>query len=180
MDQETLADILAQILTTNEKWRQEVERNVLLQNTIEDLFTDQVFQDLLENLVLPKFEKTNIPHFRAIELICSFRELARQLHEGNASQATVDRELEELMFKVNDKWGTGTGIDVSQSPAAALKEAERIVRLYKEDPQFTARLDRFRLLVLPLSVSEGNSKFCQILVLENIRPPRNQWSKKIS
>jgi len=157
MDRETLTVILAQVLTTNQKWQDEVERNVLLQNTIEDLFNDEVFHVLLEHRVFPKYKKTNFPHFRAVELICACRELARQVHEGSADKSECDRELEL---------------------SEAISEAERIAELYKNDRQFAARLDRFRVLVLPLSITVDDKRSCQILILENIRPPRNVWTRR--
>jgi len=178
MEQETISDILAQILSSNDKWKLEVERNILLQNTLEDLFTDEVFQILLENMVIPKYHDTLIPHFRAVELICSFRELARQAREGGADQAVVSRELEDLMFKVSDKWGTAASFEAKRNLKEGFEEAQRIARLYRGDRQFAARVDKFRLLVLPLCLKDDSSIACQILVLENIRPARNAWARK--
>lgn len=178
MDRETITVILAQVLTSNQKWQQEVERNVLLQNTIEDLFTDEVFQVLLEHGVFPKFENTSLPHYRAIELICVCRELARQVQEGGADKSACDRELEDVMFKITDKWGTGSEMDVSQTLSEAISEADRIAELYRNDRQFATRLDRFRLKVLPLCVTVDNNSSYQILILENVRPPRSSWIRK--
>ena len=178
MDRETLTVILAQVLTTNQKWQDEVERNVLLQNTIEDLFNDEVFHVLLELGVFPKYRKTNFPHYRAVELICACRELARQVYEGSAGKSECDRELEEVTFKITGKWGTGSELEASQPLSEAISEAERMAELYKNDRQFAARLDRFRVLVLPLSITVDNNKSCQILILENIRPPRSVWTRR--
>jgi len=178
MDRETITVILAQVLTANQGWQDEVERNVLLQNTIEDLFSDEVFHVLLEHGVFPKYKDTNFPHYRAIELICTCRELARQIYEGGADKSECDRELGEVFFKINDKWGTGSELDASQSVAEAIREAERIAEIYENDRQFAARLDRFRVLVLPISVKIDNNIACQILILENIRPPRSVWTRR--
>ena len=178
MDRETLTVILAQVLTTNQKWQDEVERNVLLQNTIEDLFNDEVFHVLLERGVFPKYKNTNFPHFRAVELICACRELARQVYEGSADKSECDRELEEVTFKINDNWGTGKELDASQPVPEAISEAERLAKLYENDRQFAARLDRFRVLVLPISITVDDKISCQILILENIRPPRNVWTRR--
>ena len=179
MDRETITVILAQVLTCNQKWQQEVERNIILQRTIEDLFTDEVFHVLLAHGIFPKYKKTDLPHFRAVELICVCRELARQVHEGCTDKSVCDRELEGVLFKIHDKWGTGMELDVSRSLPEAISEAERIAELYQNDRQFTARLDRFRVLVLPLSITVDESKSYQILILENIRPPRSVWARKI-
>jgi hypothetical protein len=178
MDQETISDILAQILSTNDKWKLEVERNILLQNTLEDLFTDELFQILLENRVIPKYHDTLIPHFRAVELICSFREFARQAKEDGADQAAVDRELEDLMLKISDKWGTAASFEARQDLKEGIEEAGKIAWRYKEDPQFSTRVDKFRLLVLPLCLKGDGSGSCQILVLENIRQSRDAWARK--
>ena len=178
LDQETLTIILAQVLTSNEKWQKEVERNMMLQRTIDDLFSDEVFQVLLEGRVLPKFEDTYLPHYRAIELICTFRELAQQLGEGSANDSTKDRELEELMFTINDSWGSSPRFELNLEPAGALAEAKRIAGLYTENAQFAARIDRFRLVVAPLCRENKGSRVCQLLILENVRPPRNAWAMK--
>ncbi|OGG05923.1 MAG: hypothetical protein A3F83_04965 [Candidatus Glassbacteria bacterium RIFCSPLOWO2_12_FULL_58_11] len=178
LDQETLTVILAQVLTSNEKWQLEVERNIMLQKTIDDLFSDEVFQVLLENRVLAKFEDTYVPHFRAIELICTFRELAHQLGESSADKSILDRELEELMFTINDSWGTSPRFELNLGPAAALAEAGRIAGLYSENAQFAARVDRFRLVVAPLCREIKGSRVYQLLILENVRPPRNAWALK--
>ena len=75
MEKDQLAEILAQILTSDDKWRGEVERNMMLQKTLEELFNGKVFQQLLSRLIIPKFQDTYIPHFRAIELICALRDV---------------------------------------------------------------------------------------------------------
>ena len=176
MDREELTAILTQVLTSDERWWHEVERNVMLQKNIDDLFNCELFQLFLEYGVLPKFKDTNLPHFRAIELICAFRELAAQIHEGGADHALVERELEDLELRFTDKWGTGTRIEINQELPAALSEAKRIVQLYQEEPQFSARLDRFRLLVLPLCIKTKEKKLYQKLIAENTRPPRRAWT----
>ena len=178
LDQETLTVILAQVLTSNEKWQQEVERNSMLQRTIDDLFSDEVFQVLLENRVLPKFEDTYLPHFRAIELICTFRELAQQMGESSEKDSTLDRELEELMFTINDSWGSTLRFELNLGPAEAFAEAQRIAGLYKENAQFAARVDRFRLIVAPLCRENNGSRDYQLLIFENVRPLRNAWALK--
>lgn len=178
MDRESLTVILAQVLTSDQKWQEEVDRNVILQNTIEDLFSDEIFHVLLEHEVFPKFEDTGLPHYRAIELLCVCRELARQIYEGSTDKSECDRELGEVMFKITDKWGTGSEVDVSQTLPEAVSEAGRIAALYKNNRQFSARLDRFRLLVLPLCITVDEKSSCQLLILENIRPPRSVWTRK--
>lgn len=178
MDRENLTSVLVQVLTSDEKWQAEVERNVMLQKTIDNLFNDPVFQVLLENRVLPKFQDTNIPHFRAIELICSIRELGNQLMEGAADRASITRDLEDLEFRINDKWGTTPSFELNLTEPAAIAEAGRLAKLYQNEPQFTARLERFRLLAVPLSAANGSNRSCQVVLLENIRPPRSAWARQ--
>ncbi len=178
MDQETLTDILASILTTNEKWRSEVERNVLLQNTIEELFSEELFQGILEKMLLPKFEDTYIPHFRAVELICAIRDLIRQMYNKMLERSSFDLELEDLELELTDELGTSTEIDCSQSLDQALSEVERLASLYNEKPQLAARMDKFRLLIVPVSLIQDEITKYQILVIKNIRPPRSRWQGK--
>ena len=179
MDRESLTVVLAQILTSDEKWQQEVERNFLLQKTIDELFNDPVFQVLLEHQVLPKKGETSLPHFRAIELICTFRELANQAAEGTVDEAGMQRELEELHFKICDKYNASDTFDLEMGCEEAAREAERFVGIYTTDPQFSTRLDRFRLLVVPLSSGgDQQSRRCQVMLLENVRPPRTAWRRK--
>ena len=64
MDQESLTVILTQVLTSDAKWCGEVERNSLLQEMIDQLFQDEIFQILLEHQIFAKFQDTNLPHFR--------------------------------------------------------------------------------------------------------------------
>jgi len=178
MDQETITDILASILTTSEKWRSEVGRNVLLQNTIEELFSEELFQSILEKMLLPKFEDTYIPHFRAVELICAIRDLIRQMCKKMLERSSFDLELEDLELKLTDELGTSTEIDCSQSLDEALSEVERLASLYNEKPQLPARLDKFRLLIVPASLTQDEITRYQILVIKNIRPPRSRWQGK--
>lgn len=179
MDRESLTVILAQILTSDEKWQQEVERNFLLQKTIDELFNDPVFQVLLENGVLPKMGDTSLPHFRAVELICAFRELANQAAEGAVDEAGMERELEELHFKICEKYNASDTFALDMDISEATREVERYVGLYRAEPQFTTRLDRFRLLVVPISSGgDSDSRRCQVMLLENIRPPRTAWRRK--
>lgn len=179
MDREKLTVILAQILTSDEKWQQEVERNVLLQKTIDSLFSDPVFQVLLENEVLPKFNDTHLPHYRAIELICTFRELSAQIAEGVLSMNNIERELEDLQLKVCRDWDAADSFELELTEQEAIAEARRFAELYDEDRQFAARLDRFRLIAAPVDSGEtGDSRRCRVLLLENVRPPRNQWSRR--
>lgn len=179
MDRENLTVVLAQILTSDEKWQQEVERNFLLQKTIDELFNDPVFQVLLENNVLPKKGDTSLPHYRAVELICAFRELANQAAEGVLDGAGMQRELEELHFKICEKYNASNTFTLEMDSSEAVREAERFVGLYRAEPQFTTRLDRFRLLVVPLSSGgDQDSRRCQVMLLENVRPPRTAWRRK--
>ena len=176
MDRENLTTILVQVLISDEKWQAEVEQNVMLQKTIDELFADSVFQVLLEHGVLPKYSDTTIPHFRAIELICSLREMVRQLEEGGSDRAGFDRDLEDLQLRIHDKWGTSTQLELNLGEPAALAEADRIARLYHNEPQFTVRIEHFRLLVVPLKSGNGLNVKYQIIIMENIRPPRSAWS----
>jgi len=179
MDRESLTVVLAQILTSDEKWQQEVERNTLLQKTIDELFTDPVFQVLLENHAIPKMGNTNLPHFRAVELICTFRELAIQAAEGVLDENGMQRELDELFFKICEKYNASDTFELDMGSQEAVHEAERYVGLYKTDPQFSTRLDRFRLLIVPLSSGgDEQSRRCQVMLLENIREPRSAWRRK--
>ncbi|HLA40821.1 MAG TPA: hypothetical protein VJ417_12540 [Candidatus Glassbacteria bacterium] len=178
MDRESLTTALVQVLTSDEKWQAEVERSVMLQKTIDDLFNDSVFQVLLEHGALPKFMDTNIPHFRAIELICSLRELVHQLEEGAADQASILRDLEDFEFQINDKWGTTPNLELNLTEQAAVAEASRLANLYKNEPQFSARVERFRLLAVPLSAGNESNRSYQVVLLENIRPPRSTWKRQ--
>ncbi|MBN2289717.1 MAG: hypothetical protein JXQ83_10330 [Candidatus Glassbacteria bacterium] len=178
MDQETLTEILASMLATSDKWRGEVERNVLLQNTLEELFSEEVFQGLLARMLLPKFEDTYIPHFRAVELICTIRDLIRQMCHKQLERSSFDLELEDLELELNDEFGLSTEIGCSLDSGQALAEIERLGSLYKENPQFAARLDKFRLLVLPVSVSQDGDTRYQILMIKNVRSPRSRWKGK--
>lgn len=178
IDNETLSDILARILGTSKKWQHEVEHNLLLQETLEELFEDQVFQILLEHSILPKFQDTYVPHFRAIELICALRDLVRQMYETSTEDSKMALELEDLQFEINQEFDTSGKINIDQSLDFALEQARRFSNLYQKDQQFAARIDKFRLLVLPLRASKNGAERYQVLVLKNIRPPRNQWTKK--
>ncbi|MBW7995557.1 MAG: hypothetical protein FVQ81_03075 [Candidatus Glassbacteria bacterium] len=179
MDKENLTVILAQVLTSDDKWQQEVERNFLLQKTIDELFSDRLFHVLLENHMLPKKDDTSLPHFRAIELICTFREISNQLAEGAVDEAGLQRELEELYFRLSDKYNASGSLELDMSFSEAMMEVERYAGLYKAEPQFTTRLDRFRLLVVPLcSGGDEDSRRCQVVLLENIRSPRSAWHRK--
>ncbi len=179
MDRENLTVILAQILTSDEKWQLEVERNVLLQKTIDELFFDSVFHVLLENQMLPKMGDTALPHFRAVELICAFRELAVQIAEGELDKKGIERELEELHFKMCDKYNSSGSFALELSYNEAVMEAERFAGLYRTEPQFTARMDRFRLLLVPLcSGGDKDSRRCQLVLLENTRSLRSAWRRK--
>ncbi len=179
MDQDALSEILARILVSDERWHQEVERNQLLQETIEDLFVDPVFQRLLERGVLPRHIEQPIPHYRAIELICALRELIRQVAEGNAGYSVVERGLEDFMFRVSIQWQSADRLEATLTTEAALAEAERVAGIYEQDRKFSARLDKFRLLVVPLAITPaGGAARYQLVILENIRPPRSQWRKK--
>ena len=175
MDQEILTDILANILTTDDRWQHEVESNVLLQNTLEELFSEESFQVLLEKRLLPKFEDTYIPHFRAVELICAIRELIRQVCKEGMERSSFDRELKDLDLELTDEIGTSTELDCGQSLDQSLSEVESLANLYKEDPQFAARLDKFRLVILPVSITRDGIIGYQVLVIKNIRPPRSRW-----
>ena len=179
MDRENLTVVLAQILTSDEKWQQEVERNVLLQKTIDELFNDPVFHVLLRSNILPKKGNTSLPHFRAIELICAFRELAVQIAEGAMDENGMERELEELHFKLCGKYNASDTFALEMGYNEAVMEAERYAGLYRAEPQFTARMDRFRLLLVPLSSGgDESSRRCQLVLLENIRPPRSAWRRQ--
>lgn len=178
MDQETLSDILASILTTNDQWRSEVERNVLLQNTIEELFSEELFQSILEKMLLPKFEDTYIPHFRAVELICAIRDLIRQMLNKMLERSSFDLELKDLELELTDELGTSTEIDCTQSLDQVLPEVERLANLYQEKPQLAARMDKFRLLIVPVSHTQDDITRYQILIIKNIRPPRSRWQGK--
>jgi hypothetical protein len=178
MDQETLTDILASILTTSDKWQNEVERNVLLQNTIEELFSEELFQSVLEKMLLPKFEDTYIPHFRAVELICAIRDLIRQMCNKMLERSAFDLELEDLELELTDELGTSPEIDCSQSLDQAVSEVERLGSFYNENPQFAHRLDKFRLLIVPVSLTKDDITRYQILTIKNIRPPRSRWKGK--
>jgi hypothetical protein len=179
MDRENLTVILAQILTSDEKWQDEVGRNIMLQRTIDELFNDSVFQVLLEQQMLPKMGDTALPHFRGVELICAFRELAVQIAEGALDESGMARELEDLHFKICDKYNSSCSFALDMGFSEALMEAERFSSLYHAEPQFTARVDRFRLLLVPLcSGGDENSRRCQLVLLENIRPPRSAWRRQ--
>ncbi len=179
MDRESLTVILAQILTSDEKWQREVERNVMLQRTIDELFNDSVFQVLLEHQMLPKMGDTALPHFRGVELICAFRELAVQIAEGALDKTGMDRELEDLHFKFCDKYNASGSFALEMEFSEAMLEAERFASLYHAEPQLTARIDRFRLLLVPLcSGGDEGSRRCQLVLLENIRPPRSAWRRQ--
>jgi hypothetical protein len=178
MDRENLTVILAQILTSDTKWQQEVERNVMLQGTIDELFNDSVFQVLLEHQILPKMGDTALPHFRGIELICAFRELAVQVAEGALDKTGMDRELEDLHFKICSKYNASGSFVLEMEFNEAVMEAERFVSLYHAEPQFAARVDRFRLMLVPLcSGGDEGTRRCQLVLLENIRPPRSAWRR---
>ncbi len=179
MDRESVTVILAQILTSDEKWQHEVERNVMLQKTIDELFSNGVFHVLLENQMLPKMGDTALPHFRAVELICAFRELAVQRAEGTLDENGLERELEDLHFKLCDKYNASTSFALELSFKEAMMEAERFASLHHAEPQFATRVDRFRLLLVPLfSGGDENSCRCQLVLLENVRPPRSAWRRK--
>lgn len=178
MDQNTLTEILANVLTTSDKWRGEVARNRLLQNTLEELLNEELFQSMLEKMLIPKFEDTYIPHFRAIELICALRDLIRQMSNKMLEKTSFDFTLEELELELTDEIGSNKEIDCSQSLDQALAEINRLGTLYKENPQFAVRLDKFRLLVLPLSVTLDEIPRYQVLTIKNIRPPRSRWKGK--
>ena len=101
------------------------------------------------------------------------------MYENNKldSQA-FNRELEELQFEVSDEYDIDSELTLDLSLEQALQQAEQVISLYKNDSKFSTRLDKFRLLVLPLNYSsEGVEKY-QILVLKNIRPPRQRFEKK--
>ncbi|MCE5270902.1 hypothetical protein LLH00_06415 [bacterium] len=176
MEENQVIDILANVLASNDKWRKEVESNIILQNTLEELFSDPVFVELLQHGLIPKFQKTYLPHFRAVELILAVREVVRQMYEENAEAVTVDRQLEDFQLKITDKFELHAEIDVKSGLQGALKDLERLHALYRDNPQFSARLDIFRLLVLPLEVERDGEQLYQLLVLENIRPPRQAWA----
>jgi len=175
MNQETLSDILASILTTDDKWRQEVESNLMLQNTLEELFSEELFQRVLEKMLLPKFQDTYIPHFRAIELICTIRDLIRQVCKDEMERSSFDLTLQDLELELTDEIGTSKDIECSQSLNEALAEVERLAGLYKENPHFNARLDKFRLIVVPASVTREGTTGFQLLAIKNTRPPRSRW-----
>ncbi|MFC1613943.1 hypothetical protein ACFL5K_01455 [Gemmatimonadota bacterium] len=176
MDQDTLTEILANVLTTSDKWRGEVERNRLLQDTLEDLLEEELFQSMLEKMLVPKFEDTYIPHFRAIELICALRDLIRQMCNKMLERTSFELALEDLELELNDEIGSSKEIDCSQSLDQAMAEIERLGTLYKENPQFAARLEKFRLLVLPVSVTQDEIPRYQVLTIKNVRPQRNRWT----
>ena len=177
MDQNKLVELMAGILASDNKWRGEVEANIMLQNSLEELFVDPLFQRLMELRLIPKFQKTYIPHFRAVELILAVREAVRQMYEDGAGNPQVERQLDDFQLKTTDKFRHSGAIDVNGSLEKTLEEAAELAGLYHDDPQFSARLDNFRLLVLPLSVErDGSDNRYQLLVLENIRPPRKAWT----
>lgn len=177
MERRNLIEILAGILASDSKWRGEVDSNIMLQNALEELFSDPVFQCFLEAGLIPKFKNTYLPHFRAVELILAVREAVRQMYEENADSSQLDRQLEDFQLKISDKFGPAAEINVSADEERALEEARELVRVYREDPQFSTRIDKFRLLAIPLNVErEGDGAKYQVLVLENIRPPRQAWS----
>lgn len=179
MDRESLTVILAQVLTSDEKWQNEVERNVMLQKTIDELFSDSVFHVLLENQMLPKKGDTALPHFRAIELICTVRELAVQIAEGALNASGIKRELEELNFKLCDKHNASDSFALELSYDETMVEVERFAGLYRTEPQFAARVDRFRLVLVPLCFGGGESSSrCQLVLMENTRSPRSAWRRK--
>ncbi len=176
MEENQVIDILANVLASNDKWRKEVESNIILQNTLEELLSDQVFVEMLQHGLIPKFQTTFLPHFRAVELILAVREVVRQMYEEKAEPAMVDRQLEDFQLKLTDKYEMSAEIDVKSGVQGALKDFERLHALYRDNPQFSARLDNFRLLVLPLEVERDGETLYQLLVLENIRPPRQAWA----
>lgn len=176
MEEQRVVDILANVLASNDKWRDEVESNIILQNTLEELFGDLVFIEMLDKGLVPKFQKTYIPHFRAVELILAVREVVRQMYEEHTGIDAVERQLEDFQLKVTDKYTLGAEIDVSRPLQIVLKDVERLYEHYRENPQFAARLDIFRLLVLPLSVERNGDRQYQLMVIENIRPPRQAWA----
>lgn len=179
MEKDQLAEILAQVLTSDNKWRGEVERNMMLQKTLEELFNGKVFQQLLSRLIIPKFQDTYIPHFRAIELICALRDVVSQLYENNKLDSqNFNRELEELQFEVSDEYEISKELTLDLSLEQAIQQADEVINLYKNDSKFSTRLDKFRLLVLPLNYSSNGIEKYQVLVLKNIRPPRQRFEKK--
>ena len=179
MEKDQLAEILAQVLTSDAKWRGEVERNMMLQKTLEELFNGKVFQQLLSKLIIPKFQDTYIPHFRAIELICALRDVVSLLYEQNKLDSQeLNRELEELQFEISDEYDVDSELTLDLSVEQAIQQANQVIELYKNDSKFSTRLDKFRLLVLPLNYSNNGVEKYQILVLKNIRPPRQRYNKK--